>query len=119
MNKINNINTLNGLLEKFKETTTPILLILCVRCDNHFLTDQVVRKVEKTYDVGYYHVSQEASKSIKNELQIIDNPALIIIENGELKAILKGIVAQHQLEKALHELLLEKNNQAVKSLGSN
>jgi len=80
---------------------------LCSRCGNeNFLMDNVVSSVQTEYGkkLGYKKMPEAASEIIKNELMISKNPVLLLIKKGEIKAIFGGIIAQHQLTKALQQL---------------
>lgn len=107
MKKSNKNNNLIELLEKLKNWTSPILVRLSNREDNDFLIDSIVTKVKqkKTYEVEYKKLDSVISEEIKQELHIIKNPALLLIQEGEIKAIFSGIVSQFQLENAIQELL--------------
>ena len=52
----------------------------------------------------YFQLSEAASSAIKKELRIIKNPILLILQQGTIQAVLEGIIAPHQLEKALNQI---------------
>ena len=108
MNNLEKVKTISDLLETFKKNTTPVLALLCVRCgNNQFLINLAVEKTKRIYNLDYYQLSEEVSRTIKKELKIIKNPVLIVIKNGQIKALLEGVIPQYQLQEVLHNLLLE------------
>ncbi len=71
--------------------------------------DQVISNLQADYGkkLGFEKLPSEASEVIKQELMISKNPVLLLIKNGEIKAVFGGIVAQYKLEQALENLNLE------------
>lgn len=49
-------------------------------------------------------LSGENSLRIQTELSILNLPALIILHDGKIKAIFKGLMAKHEIEAVLSEL---------------
>ena len=110
MKKLNDINNLNDLLKTFEHSEEPVLVRLCSRCgNNRVLIDQVVKKVQKQIDssLNYFQLSEEVSTTIKQELRILKNPVLLIIQHGIIRAVLGGMIAPHQLEKALSQIAVK------------
>ena len=104
---LNQINNLSELLKAVQTVSTPMFVNLCSRCGNdNYLTDQVVSNLQKEYGekLGYQKLPSAASEVIKQELHISKNPVLLLIKDGEIKALFGGIIAQYRLEKALKEL---------------
>ncbi len=107
MKNLKKIKNLTQLLKSLKEQTMPMFISLCSRCGNdNFLMDQVIHKIQEKYGMalGYEKLPEEASKIIQDELMISKNPVLLLIENGTIKAVFGGIVAQYKLEQALATL---------------
>ena len=112
MKNLIQINNLTDLLEALKTESTPMFVNLCSRCGNeNYLMDQVVSKVQSEYGekLGYQKMPEQASFIIKQELMISKNPVLLLIKNGEIKAVFGGIIAQHKLNQALQKLNGELN----------
>lgn len=111
MENIKTISNLADLLNILQSQQTPVFVSLCARCgtDNQLL-DNVLSNVQESYGkkLGYQKLTGQAAQLIKDELMITKNPVLLLISEGEIKAIFGGIVAQYRLEKALKELNLEK-----------
>lgn len=104
---LNHINNLSELLQALQNETTPLFVILCSRCGNDsFLTDQIVSNLQQSYGekLGYQKLPSAASEVIKEELQISKNPVLLLIKDGEIKALFGGMIAQYRLERALSDL---------------
>ena len=107
MKNLENIKNLKELLDSLQAQQPPMFISLCSRCgNNNFLMDQVIQKMQEKYgkDLGYQKLPEAASKIIKDELMISKNPVLLLIENGTIKAVFGGIVAQYKLEQALANL---------------
>ena len=101
------VSNLAELLQSLKAQTTPFFVSLCARCgtDNQ-LMDNVVNHIQEAYGerLRYQKLAGQAAQLIKDELMISKNPVLLLISNGEIKAVFGGIVAQYQLEQALEKL---------------
>ncbi len=107
MQSLENVNNLAELLSLLQEESKPMFINLCARCgNNHYLTDQVVSKLQEKYgaELGYQKLPAKASAIIKEELQISKNPVLLLIKNGVIQSLFGGMVAQYKLEQALNEL---------------
>ena len=105
--KPNQINNLSELLHALQNEATPMFVNLCSRCgSDNYLTDQVISNLQKAYGekLGYQKLPSAASEVIKGELHISKNPVLLLIKNGEIKALFGGIIAQYRLEMALYDL---------------
>ncbi|MEO1262244.1 MAG: hypothetical protein AAFZ15_25785 [Bacteroidota bacterium] len=114
--RLNQINNLSELLQALQTETTPMFINLCSRCGNdNFLTDQIVSNLQKEYGekLGYQKLPSAASEVIKQELHISKNPVLLLIKDGEIKALFGGIIAQYRLEMALYDLRAESPNSTV------
>ncbi len=112
MKNLENITNLSELLTALKSQAKPMFINLCSRCGNdNYLMDQVVSNLQEGYGekLGFKKLPQAASEIIKQELMVSKNPVLLLIKNGEIKAVFGGIVAQYKLEKALQNLSLEIN----------
>lgn len=110
MKNLNSIKNLTELLGTLKNQSKPMFINLCSRCGNdNFLMDQVISNLQADYGkkLGFEKLPSEASEIIKQELMISKNPVLLLIKNGEIKAVFGGIVAQYKLEQALENLNLE------------
>jgi len=70
------------------------------------LVDQIILKVQKTRatSLQYKKLGGELSARLKTELQVSQNPVLLFIRHGELKALLEGLVAQYQIEEIIEEI---------------
>ena len=104
--KLSQVNNLTELLHALRSERTPMFVNLCSRCENgNYLMDQVVSNLQKEYgeSLGYQKLPTKASAIIKDELKLSQNPVLLLIESGEIKALFGGMVAQYKLEEALRE----------------
>ena len=105
--KLSQVNNLTELLQALQTESAPMFVNLCSRCQNgNYLMDQVVSKLQKEYGekLGYQKMPAAASAIIKEELKVSQNPVLLLIEKGEIKALFGGMVAQYKLEAALREI---------------
>ncbi|MEM9820044.1 MAG: hypothetical protein AAF985_03190 [Bacteroidota bacterium] len=112
MSHLQDINNLADLLQALKAESTPMFVNLCSRCENeNYLMDQVVSNVQTEYGerLGYQKMPEMASRIIKQELMVSKNPVLLLIKNGEIKAVFGGMIAQHKLTQALLNLKTEIN----------
>ena len=109
MKSLENIKNLSDLLVVFEKQQIPFLVYLCSRCTDSYLIDKVVKNTQEKFskDLGYQKITGLAAEQIKEALKITRNPALLLIGQGEIKAIFSGIIAQYQLEQALEELGLK------------
>ena len=107
MENTNSISNLADLLKSLKAQSTPFFVSLCARCGNdNQLMDNVLQKLQETYGqkLNYQKLVGDAAQLIKDELKISKNPVLLLISNGEIKAIFGGIIAQYHLERELEKL---------------
>lgn len=107
MENTQSIKSLAALLISLQSQATPMFVSLCSRCGNeNFFMDQAIANIQEQYgkQLGYKKISSEASILIKQELKISQNPVLLLINQGEIKAVFGGIIAQHRLEKTLRKL---------------
>ena len=107
MENTNSISNLADLLKSLQAQPTPFFVSLCARCGNdNQLMDNVLQKLQETYGqkLNYQKLVGDAAQLIKDELKISKNPVLLLISNGEIKAIFGGIIAQYHLEQALDKL---------------
>ena len=107
MKNINNISSLSDLLKNLKSLATPIFINLGSRIGNEsFLIDQSIARIQESYgrELVYQKLENTPSQIIKQELKTTKNPVLLLVKKGEIKAILSGMIAQHQLEEALDNL---------------
>ena len=110
METLQTISNLSELLQTLQELSTPVFVSLCVRCGNdNQLMNNSVRNIQEAYGekLGYKKLSGKAAQLIKDELKISKNPVLLLINNGEIKAVFGGITAQYRLEQALEQLRLK------------
>ncbi len=113
MKSLNQVKNLSELLDALREESRPMFINLCSRCGNeNYLMDHVVSNIQKEYgeSLGYHKLPATASRIIKEELMVSKNPVLILIENGEIKALFGGIIAQFKLEMALEKLKSDKKS---------
>jgi len=112
MEQLNNIKNLAELLTALKGMSTPMFINLCSRCGDGYLMDQIISNMQKEYGekMGYQKMPIELSKVIKAELMISKNPVLLLIKEGEIKALFNGMSAQHRLEAALNNLNSQTQN---------
>ena len=107
MENITSIANLSELLDSLQAQPIPFFISLCARCgtDNQLL-DNVLQQIQEDHGqkLGYQKLIGQAAQLIKDELQISKNPVLLLINQGEIKAIFGGLVAQYQLEQALKNL---------------
>lgn len=105
MNKSDSNSKLNELLEGLRESNSPCLVRLSLRDGHHYLMDRVVAKVMNKREayIEYKKIDTTLSAEIMQELHINKNPVLLLVKQGEIKAIFSGMVGQHQLEKAMQE----------------
>ena len=107
MKNLHDVSNLQELLIALKHQSQPMFINLCSRCgQENYLMDQVVSNLQEDYGtkLGFEKLPSAASEVIKTELMISKNPVLLLIEQGEIKAVFGGIVAQHKLEQALQKL---------------
>jgi len=107
MKNINNIKSLLELLEKLKNLTKPVWVGLsCREGSSNYFMDQIVTKVQpiEGEKIAYQKLDCMTSQLLKEELMITDNPVLLLINKGEIKAIFSGMVGRFQLEDALQNL---------------
>ncbi len=107
MKNIKNINNLLELLEQVKNFTKPLWIGLsCREGSSNYFMDQIVTKVqsEEGEEITYQKLDCLTSQMLKEELMITDNPVLLLINKGEIKAIFSGMVGRFQLEDALKNL---------------
>lgn len=107
MKNSQDIKNLAELLDSLQTQTTPTFVNLCARCGNdNNLMDSVVSNLQEAYGkrLGYQKLAGEAAALIKQELMISKNPVLLLIKDGEIRAVFGGIVAQYKLEQALENL---------------
>ena len=107
MKNIAHIKNLSELLAKLKTQECPTFINLCSRCGNeHYLIDSAVSKMQETYGekLGYQKITGQAADLIKEELMITKNPVLLLIKDGEIRAVFAGMIAQYKLEQALENL---------------
>jgi len=107
MSNFNNINNLNDLLNRVQNFTSPILINLSGRVGNeNYLLDQIVEKVKAVNEenLEYQKLNPTLSQHLKEELMITKNPVLLLIQQGEIKAIFSGLVSKYQLLSALQNL---------------
>ncbi len=107
MKNTQNVKNLRELLKVLQTQKTPTFINLCPRCgkdDN--LMDSVVSNLQEVYGekLDYQKLVGESASSMKQELMISKNPVLLLIKEGEIRAIFGGIIAQYKLEQALENL---------------
>lgn len=112
MEQLKDIKNLAELLAALKDISTPMFINLCSRCGDGFLMDQIISNMQKEYGekMGYQKMPTELSKVIKEELMISKNPVLLLVKDGEIKALFNGMSAQHRLESALNNLNSQTQN---------
>ena len=114
MKNLQNMKTLSELLTALQSQSIPIFISLCARCGNdNNLMDEVISNLQKKYitKLGYHKLAGEAATLIKQELKISKNPVLLLIKNGEIRAVFGGIIAQYKLEQALQNLSVSTHKQ--------
>ncbi len=101
---------LKELLQELAKTSCPILVRLSKREGHHFLLDRVIRNaMQKNEEHLVYKILDfSISAKIMQELQLIQNPALLLVEAGEIKAIFSGVISPYQLEAALVDLAINR-----------
>lgn len=107
MEALNPIENLNDLLFALRSNSTPVFVKLGSTIGHDdFLLDQILENVIQSNELPlrYQKLSGETAQQIKQELQIPKNPVLLLIEGGEIRAILSGLIAQYQIEDALEQL---------------
>ncbi|MEL6926949.1 MAG: hypothetical protein AAFO94_23120, partial [Bacteroidota bacterium] len=101
------VKNLKELLKALRHESAAMFVNLCSRCGSeNYLMDRVVSKLQAEYgeQLGYEKLPVDASKIIQQELMISKNPVLLLIKDGEIKAVFDGISAQFRLEAALRQL---------------
>ncbi len=107
MENTESISNLADLLQSLKTQQIPFFVSLCARCGtDNTLMDNVLQKIQEAYGkkINYQKLAGQAAQLIKDELKISKNPVLLLINNGEIKAIFGGIIAQYHLELELEQL---------------
>lgn len=107
MKNLINISNLLDLLQQLQQWKAPVFVYLsCRRGNNTFLMDNVVAKIQADYnpEIDYQKLNPITSQTIKSELLLTDDPVLLLVHGGEIKAIFTGMVALHQLEDTLQKL---------------
>ena len=109
MESLENITNLSELLAIFETQQVPYLVYICSHYTDSYLIDKVVKNTQEKFskDLGYRKITGSVAEQIKEALKITRNPALLLISQGEIKAVFGGIIAQYQLEQALEELGLK------------
>ena len=104
MKNLEKVQNLKALLEHSKNWSCPMLVRMNTRKRSlDFLIDRIVDKVIESSDrkIKYLKLDSESSIEIKDELQILNNPVLVLFSNGEIKTIFSGMIAQYQIEQAI------------------
>lgn len=107
MKNKNNVKNLLELLEQFKNLAKPIWIGLsCREGSSNYFMDQIVTKVQQIdgEEIAYQKLDCMTSQLLKEELMITENPVLLLINRGEIKAIFSGMVGRFQLEDAIQNL---------------
>ena len=108
MNNSNSISKLKELLAELENVNNPSLIRLSNRDGHHYLIDKIVSNVidKNETKLNYIKIEMERSKAIMEELQIINNPVLLLVNNGDILEAFSGMIGQHQLDSAIQNLHL-------------
>ena len=101
----NIINSYSELLSMSSKVEKPLLVLLAT--ENHpSLMEEVIGAIRKESPNAFQllQIQGQQASNIKFELNILNLPALIILKNGENKAICQGLIAKHELEAILQKL---------------
>ena len=101
------IQDIEDLLQALKPKSELVIVKLGANYQqDRDLVDQIILKVQKTRGTSlqYKKLSGELSARLKTELQVSQNPVLLFIQHGELKALLEGLVAQYQIEEIIEAI---------------
>lgn len=107
MENAKNISSLDELLKQYQNKKEPVLVCLsCLEGSNNYLMDQVIFKIQENDDdrITYYKLDHNSSSVIKQEIMVTENPVLLLIKKGEIRAIFSGLVGRFQLEDAIEKM---------------
>ncbi|MEM6964177.1 MAG: hypothetical protein AAF573_05375 [Bacteroidota bacterium] len=113
MKNLINVSNLSDLLQQLQQWKAPVFVYLsCRKGNSTFLVDNVVAKIQASYDakIDYQKLNTITSRIIKSELLLTEDPILLLVHAGEIKAIFTGIIALHQIEDKLAETIFLKQS---------
>lgn len=106
MKELHNTKELTRLLDELRGSVISVLVRLVNREGSCFLLDRVVEKVLRANEgkLAYSILDNSTSGKIMLELQLNENPSLLLVKEGKVMAVFSGFVSQFQLESAIANL---------------
>jgi len=104
MKNVQDINSIDELLNSMKAKQHPVLVNICPKCENdNFLMDEIVKRIiskSETY-IEYLKFDYVAAIKIKEDLKLTKNPVFLLIIEGKIKDVFSGTIGYQRMNHGI------------------
>lgn len=103
MKKLENINTVEELLNAVANKETPVIVNIRPDSSNkNYLMDQVAnRMASRCHSCNFFVLDKQDANDLKKELMVMKTPILLVIYKGVIENVFSGSVSYKKIEEAL------------------